>query len=166
MNFLIVLIISLSVFQTSPSIDEVRKKFPDISSEEQADDFIIQLNADDSVEAKGYIAAMNFMKSRFVKNPFTKFKYFKIGKKELDEVILNNPKNVEMRYIRYLMQKQIPEFLGYHENISEDFNVIADLIESSTLNEVMKRKILKNMLLVSNLTIEEKNILTKIETSL
>ena len=157
---------SLCVFQTSPSIDEVRNQFTEISSEEQADDFIKQLNEDVLPEAKGYIAAMNFMKSRFVKNPFTKLKYFKIGKTVLDEVILNNPKNIEMRYIRYLMQKQIPEFLGYHENISEDFNTIVDQIEESNLNQSFKLKILNNMLLVSNLTEGEKNILTNLETNI
>lgn len=164
MKFLIVLMLSLCSFQTSPSIDEVRSQFPEISSEEQADDFIKQLNEDVLPEAKGYIAAMNFMKSRFVKNPFTKYKYFKIGKNSLDEVILSNPKNIEMRYIRYLMQKQIPEFLGYHENISEDFNTIVDQIGESDLNQPFKLKMLNNMLLVSNLTEVEKNILTNLET--
>ena len=166
MNFLIVLMLSLCSFQTSPSIDEVRNQFPEISSEEQADNFIKQLNEDISTEAKGYIAAMNFMKSRFVKNPFTKFKYFKIGKTTLDQVILSNPKNVEMRYIRYLMQKQIPDFLGYHENISEDFNTIVDQIEESNLNHEFKLKILNNMLLVTNLTELEKNRLTNLETNI
>ena len=153
-------------FQTSPSIDEVRNQFPEISSEEQADDFIKQLNEDVSPEAKGYIAAMNFMKSRFVKNPFTKLKYFKIGKNTLDEVILSNPKNIEMRYIRYLMQKQIPEFLGYHENIREDFNTIVDEIEDSNLTHTFKLKMLNNMLLVTNLTEQEKNRLTNLETNI
>lgn len=166
MKFLIVLMLSLCSFQTSPSIEEVRNQFPEISSEEQADDFIKQLNDDVSPEAKGYIAAMNFMKSRFVKSPFKKLKYFKIGKNILDEVILSHPENIEMRYIRYVMQKQTPEFLGYHENISEDFNTIINGIEESDLNHSFKLKILKNMLLVSNLSELEKNSLTNLETNI
>ena len=166
MKFLIVLMLSFCSFQTISSIDEVRTQFPNITSEEQADNFIKQLDGDTSLEAKGYVAAMNFMKSRFVKNPFSKFKYFKIGKNTLDEVIIRNPKNIEMRYIRYLMQKQIPEFLGYHENISEDFNTIIDQIEGSNLNQSFKFKILNNMLLVSNLTDNEKDILTNLESSI
>ncbi len=166
MKFLIILIAVVFSFQIPPAVDEVRNQFPEISSEEQADTFIQQLTNDISEEAKGYIAAMNFMKSRFVKNPFTKLKYFKIGKKELDAVILKNPKNIEMRYIRYLMQKQIPDFLGYNENIEEDFSLIVNKIVESDYSNTFKLKIINNMLLVSNLTDSEKEILTKLETNL
>ena len=165
MNFLVVLIISVFSFQTSSVVEEVRNQFPEISSEEQADSFIEQLK-ETSPEAKGYIAAMNFMKSRFVKFPFTKLKYFKIGKNELDDVILKNPKNVEMRYIRYLMQKQIPDFLGYNENIDEDFNIIVNQLKYSGLSHQFKLKIINNMLLVSNLTDKEKNRLTNLEINI
>lgn len=166
MNFLVVLIISVFSFQTSPVLEEVRNQFPEISSEEQADNFIAKLTNDTSEEAKGYIAAMNFMKSRFVKNPFTKLKFFKIGKKELDAVILNNPKNIEMRYIRYLMQKQIPGFLNYSDNIEEDFKLISTQLVESNYNDKFKHKIINNMLLVSNLTDNEKEILTKLEANI
>lgn len=166
MKFLIVLIITVFSFQISPAIDEVRNQFPEITSEEQADNFIEQLTKNTSSEAKGYIAAMNFMKSRFVKFPFTKFKYFKIGKAGLDEVILSNPKNIEMRYIRYLMQKQIPDFLGYNENINEDFKTIVAHLDESSLNHSFKLKILSNMLLVNNLTQAERDILTNLETNI
>lgn len=166
MNFLVVLIISVFSFQTLPVVEEVRNQFPEISSEEQADNFIAQLTKDTSPEAKGYIAAMNFMKSRFVKFPFTKLKYFKIGKNELDTIILKNPKNIEMRYIRYLMQKQIPDFLGYNENIDGDFNLIVNELEDSSLNHQFKLKILGSMLLVNNLSDAEKNILTNLEMNI
>ncbi|SNR73285.1 hypothetical protein SAMN06265371_11087 [Lutibacter agarilyticus] len=166
MKILLFLFISVFSFKTSPVVEEVRNQFPEISSEEQADNFIEQLTKDASAEAKSYIAAMNFMKSRFVKNPFTKLKYFKIGKKELDAVILNNPKNIEMRYIRYLMQKQIPGFLNYSDNIEEDFKLLSTQLVESNYNNTFKLKIINNMLLVSNLTDNEKEILTKLETNI
>ncbi len=166
MKFLFFLFITVFSFKTSPVVEEVRNQFPEISSEEQAENFIQQLTNDTSPEAKGYVAAMNFMKSRFVKNPFTKLKFFKIGKNELDTVILKHPKNIEMRYIRYLMQKQIPVFLGYNENIDEDFSLIVNEIVESDYSNMFKLKIINNMLLVSNLTGNEKEILTKLETNL
>ena len=71
-----------------------------------------------------------------------------------------------MRYIRYLMQKQIPDFLGYNENIEEDFSLIVNKIVESDYSNTFKLKIINNMLLVSNLTDSEKEILTKLETNL
>lgn len=162
MKFLTVLLFSLLLFQPNPNVDEVRNQFPEISSEEQADHFIELLNLDDSSEGKGYTAAMVFMKSRFVKWPFTKMKYFKEGKSILDKTINENPANIEIRYIRFLMQKQIPDFLGYNENISEDFQVIVNGFKMCNLQPTMKSKILQNMLLTKDLTSEENDKLNQL----
>jgi len=166
MKFLIVFFLSFTLLATDSGLEEVRNQFPGITSDEQADDFIAILKNNNTAEAKGYTAAMNFMKSRYVKFPFTKLKYFKIGKRELDEVIANNPANIEMRFIRYLMQKEIPQFLGYHENINEDFNLILNGIESSDLAKSFKIKMVSNMLMVTNLTSKEKSELTKLNQNL
>ena len=162
MKVLALLLFSLILFHPNSNVDEVRNQFPEIYSEEQADHFIEQLNKDDSPEGKGYTAAMFFMKSRFVKWPFTKMKYFKEGKSILDETINENPANIEIRYIRFLMQKQIPDFLGYHENISEDFQVIVNGFKMCNLQPIMKSKILKNMLLTKDLTSEENDKLNQL----
>ena len=162
MKIVTLLFISLLFFQPSSSVEEVRKQFPEISTEEQADAFIEELKNDDSAEAKGYTAAMVFMKSRFVTFPFTKLKYFKKGKTILDETIIESPSNIEIRYIRFLMQKQIPDFLGYNDNIKEDFNVIVDGIKMSNLQSEMKSEIVKNMLLTKELTKEEKTTLNQL----
>lgn len=162
MNFLFTILLFIAVPISSSAIDEVRNQFPNIDSMEQAQNYIELLKEDKSSEAKGYSAAMIFMKSRYVTFPFTKFKYFKDGKNELDAVINNKPKNIEIRYLRFLMQKQIPKFLGYHKNINEDFKLITKEIENSALQQSLKIKIVSNMLLVNNLTTEEKMILNEL----
>jgi len=166
MKTLLIGLLSMVFLFSDADLKKVREQFPNITSEEQADAFIAILNDYNTAEAKGYIAAMNFMKSRFVSFPFTKLKYFKIGKKQLDEVIDDNPANIEMRYIRYLMQKEIPQFLGYYENINEDFNLILNGIESSDLATSIKIKMVSNMLMVGNLTSKEKSELTKLNQNL
>lgn len=162
MKFLAVLLFSLVLFQLNSNVEEVRNQFPEITTEEQVDNFIEELKNDNSPEGKGYTAAMVFMKSRFVKWPFTKMKYFKEGKSILDNTIDKNPMNIEIRYIRFLMQKQIPDFLGYNENISEDFQVIVKGIKMCNLQPTMKSKMLKNILLTKDLTFEEKDKLNQL----
>jgi hypothetical protein len=143
-------------------VDEVRNQFPLITSEEQADYFIEELKTNTSQIAKGYTAAMIFMKSRYVVFPLTKLKYFKQGKNLLDKTIVESPKNIELRYIRFLMQKQIPDFLGYNQYINQDFNVFINGFETCNLNTEIKIEMINNMLLVNNLTAKEKEKLNKL----
>ena len=162
MKFFTVILFYSLFLQPISNVDRVRNKFPNIVSKGQADAFIMELKNDNSPESKAYIAAMIFMKSRFVKFPFTKMKYFKEGKNLLDETILKNPENIEIRYIRFLMQKEIPSFLGYDKNINEDFEVILNGVTISRLNLDLKLKILHNMLQVKDITVMEKNRLNQL----
>ncbi|MBG7629005.1 MAG: hypothetical protein IZT56_01095 [Bacteroidetes bacterium] len=155
MNFLTLILFSVLLSQPNLNVEKVRNQFPEITSEEQADNFIEELKNDSTPEARAYTAAMVFMKSRFVKWPFKKMKYFKEGKSILDKTINENPSNIEIRYIRFLMQKQIPDFLGYNENVSEDFQVIVKGFKMCNLKPMMKSEILQNMLLTKDLTSEE-----------
>ncbi len=147
-------LISLSV-QTP--LESVRDQFPDITSLNEANKFIEKLKNDSSPEAKGYTAAMFLMKSRYIKGPFSKLKFFKHGKKILDNDINENPEVLEIRYIRFLMQKRIPNFLGYNKNIEEDFSVISAKLLESNLNKNLKLKMLDTMLLVDDLSEMNKN---------
>lgn len=164
MKFFFAIFLLMNIDVSESAIEKVRNQFPNIDNLEQAEHFMELLKNETSPEAKGYNAAMNFMKSRYVTFPFTKLKYFKEGKNELDEVIKNNPGNVEIRYLRFLMQKQIPEFLGYHENIKEDFLMIVKGLNMSNLKHEQKVKMLQNMLLTKDLTsieVEKLNQLLK-----
>jgi hypothetical protein len=162
----VLLVFSIFLNSTTTPIENVRNQFPNIETLEQTDSFLEALEKETSAEAKGYRAAMLFMKSRFVKNPFSKLKYFKEGKQLLDDDIAQHPSNIEIRYIRFLMQKQIPAFLGYNDYISEDFGLITSNIIVSDLPKSFKIEILNNMLLVDNLTAEEQGKMNKIKSQL
>lgn len=53
-------------------------------------------------------------------NPISKLKTFNEGKKNLESAIKKEPYNPEIRFIRLSIQKNIPSFLGYKENIEND----------------------------------------------
>jgi hypothetical protein len=67
-------------------------------------------------------------------------------------VILENKSNVELRYLRFVFQNELPALLNYDANITEDFSAIVNGIEKSNLTKGFKHKILKNMLLVKGIT--------------
>ena len=133
-------------------LDDVRNQFPEINSIQEAEFHMKLLEKEQSPEAKAYYAAMVFMKAKYVKFPLSKYNNFKKGKSALDQVILENKSNVELRYLRFVFQNELPAFLNYDNNIEEDFSSVAGGIEKSNLTKGFKHKILKNMLLVKGVT--------------
>lgn len=66
------------------------------------------------------------MKCRFTLNPISKISLFYIGRDLLEASIKNDPKNLEIRFLRYSIQKNIPKILSYSKNINEDEKFIYD----------------------------------------
>lgn len=133
-------------------LDDVRNQFPQINSLEEAEFHIKLLDKEKSPEAKAYAAAMLFMKAKYAKFPLSKYSNFKKGKSTLDQLIQENKSNAEFRYLRFVFQNEMPSFLNYDANIEEDFSVIVARLEKSGLVKDFKLKIVKNMLLVKNIT--------------
>ena len=133
-------------------LSDVRNLFPKINSMDEADFHMKLLEKENDPVSKAYYAAMLFMKAKYVKFPMSKYNYFKKGKAALDQLIQENKSNVEMRYLRFVFQHELPDFLNYHSNIEEDFSAIIKGMENSDLNTEFKYKILKNMLLAKGIT--------------
>lgn len=68
----------------------------------------------------GYKGAILLGMARHDPNVFKKMSYFSDGKELLEESIANDPKNIELRFLRLTIQTHIPSFLGYNENKEAD----------------------------------------------
>jgi hypothetical protein len=162
--FLFFVFVTVSVYSTG--IEEIRNNFLTVKTIKEADNYIQLLEKSDLKEANAYKAAMLLMKAKFAFFPFNKWSYFKSGSELLDNSIANDPKNIEMRYVRFLFQSEIPKFLGYHKNIEEDCNLIITNIINSSLPLKFKKTMLNKMLLVKGIaakqTLEINKIINKI----
>lgn len=72
----------------------------------------------------GFMAIGQFFMAKHTFSPFKKMSYFNEGKKNLDNAIIKDPKNAEIRLLRLITQEKAPKLLGYTKNISEDKRVI------------------------------------------
>ena len=160
-KLLVCFLITTSVYSTS-ILTDVRKQFSIGISKEQTSLFIEQLEDEKAIEFQAYLAVMYFMKAKYVGFPTTKFKYFKKGKVKLNTLILKYPKNIEIRYLRFVLQHQTPSFLGYNNHIKEDFKIIEGEILNSILNKELKNQILKTMLLVEKIAEDKKERITNL----
>ena len=69
----------------------------------------------------------------------------KKANRTINAAVNQSPANIEIRFIRFAVQKNIPPFLGYSENLEEDKNYIIQYIhqfDGATLNKEMKNYIL------------------------
>ena len=63
-------------------------------------------------------------------NPVRKYFDFKKNTSLLDSVVRQNPSNLEVRLLRYAIQKMSPSFLNYNTSIDEDLDMIKDKFDS------------------------------------
>lgn len=63
-------------------------------------------------------------------NPFSAVKLLKKSNEEMNKAVKYSPENLEIRFIRFAVQKNIPSYLGFSENIDEDKKYLIKHIDS------------------------------------
>lgn len=116
------------------SAKELRQRYYDASQNSKAAerfyDSLSEVNGESKPLLQGYKAMAEFMVCYHSKNPYTKLRLFLVGKSTLDRAITQAPDNVELRYLRFAVQTNAPEFLGYRGAILEDKEVILRCLET------------------------------------
>jgi hypothetical protein len=141
-SLVILLFHSLCLFAAVPEINEVRLKFHNATSSEKAcKDLISQLepyNETNNPLLMGYKAGATMIMAKHVVNPFTKLSYFKKGKSMLEKAISVDAKNIELRFLRYTIQTNVPSFLGYKTNVSSDHLFLTRSVNSLKDSQLKK----------------------------
>ncbi|WP_313216128.1 hypothetical protein [Soonwooa sp.] len=121
MSFLSVLLMNVS-FKNS-DLNEVRTSYNKAVLDKKLCKNMIdelELSKEKSVIALAYLGAYQTIWANHVFNPLSKLATFKKGKNNIELAISKEPENVEIRYIRFSVQKNAPSFLGYNNNLKED----------------------------------------------
>lgn len=85
--------------------------------------FILEKEPRSSIN-NAYLGALLIKKSLFVQKSKEKIASFNKGKLLLEKEVVKNPDNIEIRFIRLIIQENTPKFLKYNYNIEEDKNLI------------------------------------------
>ena len=67
-----------------------------------------------------YKGASKMIDAKYVFNPIIKFADFNKGKEMISKAISRDTLNLEMRFIRYSIQSNLPFFLGYNDDLKSD----------------------------------------------
>ncbi len=112
-------------------------------SESNCNNFGEQLvsNKEKSSIFKGYLGCFYFIKSKFANNPIDRFFYFKKGRSILEAAISEDPESVELIFLRYSIQKNLPRFLLYN-NIEKDLIFVNENLPK--ISDQKKKKFIIN----------------------
>lgn len=92
---------------------------------------IMESQKDESTTAYGYYALANMMLAKVYKNPFTKLNYFNRGKSLLEKTIKKDRANVELRFLRFAVQNEVPAILLYFNDMEEDKEILDQYISEN-----------------------------------
>lgn len=93
---------------------------------------------------EAYTGCYFLMKCKFTKKPLQKINYFVAGKTNIEQAIKMNPKSVELRFLRYSVQRQLPRFLFYFSELNNDLQFIRENV-NKIKNQQTKKFIIESM---------------------
>jgi len=128
-NMLCFLFLFSSTFVNAkvPAIKDVRIMLHNATSNEEACNKLISLlvpfNETNNPLLYGYRGGATMLMAKHAFNPFSKLSYFKKGKNMLENAIEADRNNIELRFLRYTIQTNVPGFLNYNsdKNIDRTF---------------------------------------------
>lgn len=149
MKFLLIFLLLLH-FPQNNDLTRIRILYDMAAEERSAAKELLQMTEDYPAEDPvlfGYQGAAHMMMAKHVINPISKMSHFNKGKKIFTEAIASDPRNLELRFLRFAVQSEAPAFLGYKENIDEDKKIL--LIGAGNIENTQLQKMILDYLLSS-----------------
>lgn len=118
-----ILIGLLSAFRQT-QISKIRKLYQSaaISATDarRLKDLLIATDSNSTATLYCYKGAIEMVQAKYSINPMVKLGSFGRGKAWMEQAISKDTANVEMRFIRFSIQSNLPAFLGYRDAIGKD----------------------------------------------
>lgn len=125
------------------NLDEVRRNLRYAPTNKAVCEKMINLlegQATKSSTHLGYLGAYQAIWAEHASNPFSKLRTFNKGKGNVEKAITNDRQNVELRFIRYSIQRNVPKMLGYNKEVEID-RAILEKEGAAVKNPLVKRMI-------------------------
>ena len=85
-----------------------------------------------------YKGVSEIMEAKYVISPWNKLNSFNSGKELIESAVNRDSENLEIRFLRFSVQTNLPSFLNYHDHIDSDKAFIIDNINKTPDNELKK----------------------------
>lgn len=146
---ILALFFSLSALTTIPNHDnvkELRTLFYSASEDSKSSttlfDKLSNINDNSAPILQGYKGMSYLLEAKHSYNIYKKYSYFSKGADILDVAIEKGPNNRELRFLRYSVQNNAPQFLGYYEEMANDKKIILTNLANES-DDDLKKKIIE-----------------------
>lgn len=135
------ILLDVSLSNANPTTEELRKAFHEsVLSSDKLPEFIrsiAELTNPTPIE-KAYMGASEALKARDTWNPIDKLAYINKYRKYVNEAVIDDGDNIEIRFIRFSIEYNIPELIRSKKSIMNDKLVIMDKLSELNTFEVDK----------------------------
>jgi hypothetical protein len=117
---------------TEPNLHTIRKLLiTALSSSKITDSLYTNLGniKNRSSLINGYMGTLQALKAKHTWNPYYKIKYLNDAEKTFKIAVTGDPTNIEIRFMRFSVEHNVPGFLGYTKNLVADRIEIIKQIE-------------------------------------
>lgn len=155
-----------------PNITNLRKKLMQAIDSKPTTDSLYKtlgLIPQRSGLLNGYMGALEALKAKHTWNPYFKIKYLNNCEDTFKEAVSQDPYNIEIRFMRFSVEHNVPGFLGYTKNLSADKQEMIRQIELKnygTADKELVITVIKFMIDSKQCTAGESMILHKTLASL
>ena len=128
---LIILFLNPETLAQDVSIHKIRNLFNDAVKDDNSRKIFYKYMAD--IQSKqpvviAYKASAKALEAKDAWNPINKLSYLKEASQLFENAISQEPKNIELRFLRFSVQYYTPRWLGMSDELNEDKNVIITYI--------------------------------------
>lgn len=159
MRLLLIYILSW-VLSTDIELKEIRNLYDKAAFDEKANSKLISIlesQSKNSAILMGYKGSAIALMAKHSYNPYKKIKYFNEGKSLLEKAIATDPDNVELIFLRFAIQTNVPSILNYNQNIRSDKVFLYSMLEKKAIEDYDLKVRIKNYLIKCNeLTLDKK----------
>lgn len=96
---------------------------------------IVKLNIETPL-VQAYQAAAQSLMAKHSWNPVSKFTYLKDAQALLNQAVMKDQDNPEIRFLRLYIQRSIPSYMGMSKDITEDKKVILANLDKLDIHEL------------------------------
>ncbi|AUS06402.1 hypothetical protein C1A40_13535 [Tamlana carrageenivorans] len=106
--------------------------------------FIEKYENDSDVDIQAYVISFKMKQAKYELLPWNKVKVFNRYKNRLDKLIAIYGNNIHLRYVRLVIQENVPSFLNYNSDIEKDKAFLIKMMNHKDKVDYMDAYIVKN----------------------
>lgn len=119
-------------------------EYANLSNKQEELIFINKYKNSKNIDVLAYVVSLKMKQAEYKIFPWSKLKIFNKEKKNIEALIKKYPKNIHLRYMRLVIQENLPKILNYNSSIKEDKIFLKNMIKQKDSTDYLDTYIIKN----------------------